>query len=113
MVIRGEIWWADLPVPVGSAPGYRRPVLVVQSDRLNRSSLQTVICIGVTSNLARAGARGNVMLSSSATGLPRDSVANVSQVLTLDRQQLTAMAGRVTQALMQAVDDGLRLTLAL
>jgi mRNA interferase MazF len=86
---QGEIWWADLPEPAGSEPGYRRPVVLVQSDEFNRSRIRTVVCVAVTSNLAIADAPGNVLMPKDVTGLPRDSVANVSQVITLDRSFLT------------------------
>jgi mRNA interferase MazF len=86
MVIeQGEVWWADLPSPTGSGPGYRRPVVVVQSDYLNRSRLATVVCVPLTSNLKYAEAPGNVLLNARATGLPRDSVANPTQIVSLDK----------------------------
>ena len=110
---RGEVWWAELPEPAGSEPGYRRPVLIVQSDAFNRSRLRTVIGVAITSNLRLVDAPGNVLLSARATGLPRDSVANVAQVLTVDRDVLTARAGRVPKARMADVARGLRLVLDL
>ena len=82
----GDIWWADLAEPSASAPGYRRPVAVVQADALNRSRISTAVCVALTSNLDWADAPGNVVLPSELTGLPRDSVANVSQIITLDRE---------------------------
>jgi mRNA interferase MazF len=88
-VRRGEVWWADLSEPIGSSPGFRRPVVVVQGDALNRSNIHTTICIPLTGNLAWAEAPGNVLLSASATGLKKDSVANVSQIVTVDRRVLT------------------------
>ncbi len=82
MVIRrGEIWWATLPEPVGSEPGYRRPIIVIQSNRLNRSKIATVIAVVITSNTALANAPGNLFLPQKATGLPKDSVANISNYL--------------------------------
>ena len=113
VISRGEIWWADLARPIGSGPGFRRPVLVVQSDRLNRSRLATVICAVLTSNLRLAVSRGNVVLPAAATGLPLDSVVNVSQVLTLDRDQLDERVGQIGKELIGLVDDGLRLALGL
>jgi mRNA interferase MazF len=112
-VRRGEIWWADLPEPRRSEPGYRRPVLVVQADTFNRSRIQTVIVAVITSNLELANAPGNVLLPAHSTGLPRDSVANVSQLLTLDRSFLTSQAGAVTRLLLASVEKGLRLVLQL
>src|SRR6185312_9021177 len=92
---RGEIWWADLPEPRRSEPGYRRPVLVIQADSFNRSRIQTVIVAVITSNLGLAEAPGNVLLPARTSGLPRDSVVNVSQMLTLDRDYLSERAGRL------------------
>lgn len=110
---RGEIWWATLPDPVGSEPGYRRPVLIVQSDEFNRSGIRTVICTAVTSNLNLAGAPGNVHLSTRASGLPKPSVVNVSQLISLDKTRLTErIKGIDTQSMLQ-VDEGLRLIMTL
>ena len=113
MVIgRGEIWWADLGDPVGSEPGFRRPLLIVQADAFNRSRIATTIGVVVTSNLGLVGAPGNVLVPKRLSGLSRDSVANVSQVVTIDRGVLTERAGRVSPEIMVAVDAGLRLVLA-
>ena len=114
MVIqRGEIWWADLPEPSGSAPGYRRPVLVVQSDDFNRSRIATAIVVVITANLNLAQAPGNVLLPQKATGLPRDSVANISQVLTVDKSFLTEKIGELPSYLLEQVESGLRLVMDL
>ena len=110
---RGEIWWADLPEPRRSEPGYRRPVLVVQANPFNRSRIQTVIVATITSNLELAGAPGNVLLPAHSTRLPRDSVVNVSQILTLDRGFLTESAGMLPPRLQRSVDEGLRTALQL
>ena len=110
---RGEIWWANLPVPTGSEPGYRRPVLVVQSDDFNKSQIATVLVVAITSNQRLAAAPGNVPLPRRGTGLTRRSVGNVSQVVTLDRRFLTERSGRASSATMHQVDDGLRLVLQL
>ena len=88
VVERGQIWWADLDAPEGSEPGFRRPVLVVQSDAFNRSRIRTVIAVALTSNLRLVEAPGNVLVPANTSGLPKDSVANVSQVLTLDKDYL-------------------------
>jgi mRNA interferase MazF len=109
----GEIWWADLPDPSGSGPGYRRPVVVVQADEFNRSRIQTVVVAAVTSNMRLAAAPGNVALVRPGTGLSREPVVNVSQVLTLDKRALTERAGKITGAKLREVQDGLRLVLAL
>jgi mRNA interferase MazF len=110
---RGEVWWADLPEPAGSGPGYRRPVVVVQSDAFNRSRLATVTVVALTGNLRLVDAPGNILVAARASGLPRDSVANVSQVLTVDRGRLTEKAGRLPAQVVAQVDDGLRLALDL
>jgi mRNA interferase MazF len=110
---RGQIWWADLAEPRRSEPGYRRPVLVVQADSFNRSRIQTAIVAVITSNLELADAPGNVLLPARSTGLPRDSVVNVSQLLTLDRSFLTERAGTLPPRLQVSVDEGLRLILQL
>lgn len=114
MVIkRGEIWWADLPDPVASEPGYRRPLIVVQIDEFNRSRINTVVVVVLTSNLKLAEAPGNVLLRSTQTGLPKDSVVNVSQVLTVDRSFLTEKAGKVRKSDLQRIEAGLRLVMGL
>lgn len=108
---RGEIWWADLPRR--SEPGYRRPVLVVQADSFNVSRIQTVIVASITTNLKLADAPGNVLLPARSSGLSRDSVVNVSQLLTLDRSFLTEHAGTLPPRLERSVDEGLRIVLQL
>lgn len=114
MVIqRGEIWWADLDDPAGSEPGYRRPVLIVQADGFNRSRLQTTIAVVLTSNLRLIDAPGNVLVPKRNSGLPKDSVANVSQLVTLDHDFLTERAGKLPARLLAAIDAGLKLVLAL
>jgi mRNA interferase MazF len=112
-VERGEIWWAGLARPRGSEPGRRRPVLVVQSDDFNRSGIATAVVVALTTNMSLAFAPGNVVCRPKSTGLPHPSVINVSQVATVDRQALTERIGRVSEPMMQQVDDGLRLVLAL
>ena len=109
----GEVWWADLPSPAGSGPGYRRPVVVVQSDDFNLSRIQTVIVVAITSNMRLAAAPGNVAIGRRGTGLPRESVVNVSQLLTLDRRILTDKAGKLSAVKVREVQDGMRLVLAL
>jgi mRNA interferase MazF len=110
---RGEIWWASLPEPAGSGPGYRRPCLIVSANPFNESRINTVIAVVITSNLRLADAPGNVRLPSRGTGLSKPSVANVSQVITIDKSFLSERVGRVASLLMIAIDDGLRLALAL
>lgn len=113
VVERGEIWWADLDEPRGSEPGHRRPVLVVQANAFNRSRLPTVVCVVLTSNTRLIGAPGNVLIPSEDSGLPRDSVANVTQIVTLDEAFLTEKAGRAPRGVMRDVDRGLGLVLGL
>ena len=110
---RGEIWWATLRPPKGSEPGYRRPVLVVQGDEFNRSKINTVVVITLTSNMALQAAPGNALLSKRITRLPRASVANVSQIMTLDKSLLTDRVTKINQSVMKEVDDGLRLVLSI
>ena len=94
-VSQGEIWWADLPAPVRSAPGFRRPVLIVQGNHLNRSRIATVVCVPLTSNLTWARAPGNVLLPAKTAGLPKDSVANASQIIAVDRAILAERVARL------------------
>lgn len=110
---RGEVWWADLAEPKGSEPGSRRPVVIVQDDLLTRSRLATVMVAPLTTNLQRAAAVGNVLLKARDSGLSRDSVLLVCQVITIDKELLTECVGRVARRAMAHVDDGLRLALDL
>lgn len=108
MVIgQGEVWWADLGEPTGSAPGFRRPVVVVQSDALNRSRIGTVVCVPLTSNLKWADAPGNVLLKTKLTGLPKDSVANVSLIVALDKDQLTERSSKLPRRQLEAILNGI------
>ena len=111
VVAQGDIFWADLPEPVGSGPGLRRPVLIVQGNAFNRSRIATVVVVPLTSNTRLADAPGNVSLRARATGLPKDSVANVSQIVTIDRYVLTERTGHVSQNLLEAVLSGIDLVL--
>ena len=110
---RGDIWWAVLRPPTGSEPGYRRPVLIIQSDDFNKSRINTVVVTILTSNLRLKSAPGNVFLSKRSTKLQKDSVTNVSQIVTLDKSFLTQRIGRLSIDKMKYVDDGLRLVLNL
>ena len=107
------MWWADLGEPDGSEPGFRRPVLIVQSDAFNQSRLRTVLAVVLTSNLRLVDAPGNVLIPAKASGLRKDSVANVSQVITVDREFLIELAGRVRGQFLKDVENGLRLILGL
>jgi mRNA interferase MazF len=113
VIQRGEIWWAELEEPRRSAPGYRRPLLVVQADAFNRSQIETVIGVALTANLRLLDAPGNVLLPKRDSGLSKDSVANVSQIVTVDRDVLMEQAGKLPDSLMTAVERGLRLVLEL
>ena len=111
MISQGDVWWADLGEPVRSEPGFRRPVIVVQGDAFNRSALRTVVAVPLTSNLRWATAPGNVRLSTRATGLPRDSVANVSQLVALDKSILVERVGRLSSAKLELVLAGIDMVL--
>ena len=111
VIAQGEVWWADLPEPSGSEPGFRRPVVVVQGDAFNRSHISTVVCVPLTGNLRWADAPGNVPLPARLTGLPKDSVANVTQVVTLDRSSLTDRVGMLPDAKLELVLFGIDVVL--
>lgn len=108
---QGDVCFAEMPEPVGSGPGFRRPVVVVQGDALNRSRLATVVCVPLTSDLAWAEAPGNVVLRARATGLPKDSVANVSQIVSLDRSLLVERVGRVSRRNLDLLLSGIDIVL--
>jgi mRNA interferase MazF len=110
---RGEVWWADFGRPLGSEPGYRRPVVVLQADSFNRSHIQTVVVVPLSTNTALALAPGNVLCRPRETGLKKASVANVSQLTVVDRRRLADKAGVLSARLLTQVEDGVRLLLAL
>ena len=110
-VAQGDIWWAELAEPRGAQPGFRRPVVVVQGDSLNASRIATVVCVALTSNMKWAGAPGNVALPPAATGLPKESVANVSQVVTLDRADLVERTAKLPRAKLNLVLAGIDVVL--
>ena len=110
---RGDIWWATLPPPVSSGPGGRRPVVVLQNDGLTRTQIRTVIVVIVTSNLRLARSPGNVLLPAYLSGLPHDSVANVTQMLTVDKSLLTEFVEKLPDSLLQQIEAGLKLVLNL
>jgi mRNA interferase MazF len=111
VITQGDVWWADLAEPAGSQPGFRRPVVVVQSDAFNRSTIRTVVCVPLTSNLRWTDAPGNVLLTARMTRLPRDSVANVSQIVTLDRNTLTERVSALSEAKLDLVLAGIDIVL--
>lgn len=112
-VIRGEIWWAELPPPLASEPGNRRPVLIIQDNSFNQSSIATIIVAVFTTNLRLAGSPGNVVVTTHESGLKQDSVLNVSQISTIDRSFLRSRIGRLKPATLGAVEEGIRLILSL
>jgi len=111
VISQGEVWWADIPAPTGSGPGFRRPIVVVQGDPLNRSRIATVVCVPLTSNLKWAAAPGNVALAARATRLSKDSVANVAQVVALDKALLTERVGKLPRAKVDLVLSGIDVVL--
>lgn len=111
VISQGEVWWADLPAPRGSGPGFRRPVVVVQGDALNRSHLATAVCVPLTANLKWAGAPGNVALAARTTRLPKDSVANVSQLVALDKKLLTERVSKLSRAKIDLLLTGIDVVL--
>lgn len=114
MVIkRGEIWWAEIPDPEGSSPGYRRPMLIVQANEFNKSKINTVIAAVITTNIRLADAPGNILLSRKKSKLPKDSVINISQIVTVDKSFLTEKITALSPELIVRVDEGMRLVLQL
>ena len=111
VISQGEVWWADIPPPTGSGPGFRRPVVVVQGDALNRSRIATVVCVPLTSNLRWADAPGNVTLAARTTNLSKDSVANVSQLVALDKALLSEHVGRLSRAKIELLLSGIDVVL--
>lgn len=108
VVRRGDVWWVDFGLPIGSGPGFRRPVVVVQADTYNASRIGTVVVVPLTGNLRRAASSGNVLLPRAVTKLRKDSVANVSQVAAVDRSLLVGRIARLPAILMAELDEGLR-----
>jgi mRNA interferase MazF len=111
VIAQGDVWWASLPAPAGSGPGFRRPVVVVQGDAVNRSRIATVVCVPLTSNMRWATAPGNVALQARMTGLPKESVANVSQIITLDRELLTDRVGQIPRSKIELILSGIDIIL--
>lgn len=111
VISQGEVWWTDLRDPTGSGPGFRRPVVVAQADSLNRSRIATVVCVPLTSNTKWAKAPGNVLLSTRVTGLPKESVANVSQIVSLDKRLLTQRTGKLPREQIGLILSGIDVVL--
>lgn len=110
---RGEIWWADLGLPFGSEPGFRRPILILQNDAFTRSKLNTIIIAPLTTNLSLAAAPGNTLVKKRDSRLPADSVINLSQIVTIDKLRLIEKVGKLNPAILKQVDEGIKLVLAL
>ena len=108
---RGEIWWADLGIPFGSEPGFRRPVVIVQDDAFNKSNIQTVIVASITSNMNLAAAPGNVCFEEEESGLSKNGVINISRISTIDKRRLVEKAGLISPGTMDEIDFGLKLVL--
>lgn len=110
-VAQGEVWWAELPEPAASGPGFRRPVVVVQGNHLNRSRIATIVCVPLTSNLVWADAPGNTLVPAKSAGLPKDSVANASQIITIDRSFLAERVGRLAPKQLAQIMHGIDVVL--
>ena len=110
-MVRGEIWWANLPYPEGSEPAKRRPVLVIQNDSFNRSGINTVVCAVITSNIGLASLPGNMLLEKSVSGLDKTSVVNFSQIATIDKTDLTEQVAMLPKPMLEKVGNCLRLVL--
>lgn len=108
---QSDVWWAELPDPTGSGPGFRRPVVVVQGNHLNRSQLRTVVCVPLTSNLVWADAPGNTLIATKASGLPKDAVANASQIISIDRAFLTDRVRQLPPKYLAQIMDGVDVVL--
>lgn len=114
MVIRrGEIWWAELPEPVGSEPGYRRPLVIIQSNEFNNSNISTIIAAVITTNTHLAAAPGNVLLPAKKSKLPKKSVVNISQLITINKSFLTEKVHTLPNKVIEQIDNGIRLVLKL
>lgn len=113
MVNRGEIWWANLPEPAGSSPGYRRPVLIIQSNEFNHSKINTTVVLIISTNLKLAESFGNVLLKTRQSGLSKDSVVNITQLYTIDESFLTEFVETLSEQKMEQIDKGLRLVLSI
>ena len=111
VISQAEVWWTDLGEPIGSAPGYRRPVVVIQGDAVNHSRIATVICVPLTSNLKWAEAPGNVRLAAATTGLDKDSVANVSLITAIDKDLLTDRVGAISRRQLELILAGVDIVL--
>jgi len=112
-MIRGKIWWADLGIPFGSEPGFRRPVVIIQNDSFNKSNIQTIIVISITTNLNLAEAPGNIFITKEESHLSKDGVINISQISTIDKRRLIEKITFLPQSIMDQIENGLKLILDL
>ena len=108
-MIKGEIWWASLPNPRGSEPGKTRPVLIIQADSINRSSIQTIICAIITSNVALANAPANILIEKSESKLDKTSVVNFSQIITIDKAYLSEMVSMLPKHVINRVNNSIKI----
>ena len=112
-MIRGEIWWADLGIPFGSEPGFKRPVIILQDNLFNKSRIRTIVVASVTSNLSLAEAPGNILLEKKESNLPKDGVINVSQISTIDKLRLIEKIGTISRTTEEKMNDGVELVLGI
>jgi mRNA interferase MazF len=112
-MMRGELWWTDFGLPFGSEPGFHRPILIVQDDAFNKSKINTVIIVPLTTNLALAEAPGNVLLEKEESGLTKDSVLVVSQLSAIDKKRLIEFAGKIEKQTLEEVEEGIKLVLGM
>ena len=106
---RGEIYWVNFGVPIGSEPGYKRPAVILQSNTFNQTRIRTVICVVLTSNLDLLEAPGNILIERVVSGLPKDSVLNISQIYTVDKQSVEQKIGRLPESYIHRIDASIRL----
>ena len=112
-MIRGEIWWADLGIPFGSEPGFKRPVIILQDNLFNKSRIRTIVVASITSNLSLAEAPGNILLEKEESDLPKDGVINVSQISTIDKLRLIEKIGTISRTTEEKVNAGVKLVLGI
>lgn len=112
-MMRGEIWWADFGIPFGSEPGYNRPVLIVQDDTFNKSKINTIVVLPLTTNLLLENAPGNIFIKKEESGMPKDSIIVVSQLYAIDRQRLLEQLSKLQMAIMKEVESGIKLVLGM
>ena len=112
-MIRGELWWADLGIPFGSEPGFKRPVLILQNDFVNKSRINTIIAVPLTTNMQYADAPGNILITKNESALEKDSVITISQIEVLDRRRLIGKISRIDKTIMEKVEDSVMFILGL